>query len=70
MDTKGISRHMARKLQIILPRLADARIEAPSNGPPPIDLSMAENHLLRDEILALVKESINENFGPEVSRKP
>ena len=67
MNTDTVSRHMAKKLQTILPRLAGSHPPSSLDGPIPIDLSIAENSLLRDETLALIKDSINSEIKPEVS---
>lgn len=65
MDSSNISHHMSKKLQTLLPKFSGSHASLPGD-PPAIDLSVAENDLLREEILALFKESINNDLKPKV----
>ncbi len=67
IESNNVSIHMHQKLLSILPKVATAHNATSSNGRPVIDLSVAENLLLRDEILALCKDAIANEFRPEVS---
>lgn len=57
MDFSNVSHHMSRKLQILLPQLASSR-QITQNRASSIDLSIAENVLLEEQILTMVKEAV------------
>jgi hypothetical protein len=65
--SSNISLHMKQKLLAILPKLGGARHTKTPGGLDKIDLSVAENLLLRDELLAFCKDTIAEDLKPEVS---
>jgi hypothetical protein len=66
MDLSNVSEDMAAKIQAILPALG-ARGSPPSDDVPILDLSVAENELLRDELLELTKKAINNHLQLKVS---
>lgn len=66
MNFDGVSRHMAKKLQFIVPRVLSAHPPVP-DGINPIDLSVAENHVLHSEISKLFKDAISTGINANVS---
>ncbi|KAL4865151.1 pyridoxal phosphate-dependent transferase [Aspergillus spectabilis] len=59
MDFTNVSKQMSSKLQAILPKIA-----GPGSAPI-VDLSVAENDLLRGELVAFIKQAINNNLRIE-----
>jgi hypothetical protein len=66
MDLSNISEDMVAKIQAILPALG-ARVGPLSDDVPILDLSVAENELLRDELLELTKKALNNHLQLKVS---
>jgi hypothetical protein len=66
MDLSNISEDMAAKIQAILPALG-AGGGLSSDDVPILDLSVAENELLRDELLELTKKALNDHLQLKVS---
>lgn len=66
MDLSNVSQDMAAKLQAILPALA-AHGGPSSDGVPTVNLSIAENELIQDELLGLTKKAVNERLQLKVS---
>ncbi|CEN60973.1 hypothetical protein ASPCAL07643 [Aspergillus calidoustus] len=62
MDLDNVSEDMGAKLQAILPALGAPHGGSSTDGVPPVDLSIAENELFRDEQLGLIKEAIVDNL--------
>lgn len=68
LESSNPSVHMGKKLLAILPKVAAAPNALPSDGPTKlIDLSIAENLLLRPELLAICKDAIANDLEPQVS---
>ena len=65
MEPSKISAHMSEKLLAILPKVSGTHASS-QVVTPPIDLSLAENLLLRDELLALFKDAIANDLNPKV----
>lgn len=59
MDFRFVSDHMSKKLQAILPAIAGSHPHPPE-GIPTVDLSLAENVLLGEEVLGLAKAAISD----------
>lgn len=67
-DPKGLSARMSGNIAAILPKIASTIAERTSNGPAKIDLSTAENWLLRPELLALCRDVISRNLTTDVRK--
>jgi hypothetical protein len=67
MDFSNISQHMSRKLQTLLPKIAGSHGASAPDGVPTVDLSIAENYLLRNEFLSLIKEALTNDLQPKVN---
>lgn len=65
MDLSNISNHMSKKLQAILPAIGGSH-QLPTGGLAPVNLSLAENVLLREEVMTLVKASIRDTMTSKV----
>lgn len=65
-DPKGLSARMSSNIVAILPKIAATIAERTSTGPTKIDLSTAENWLLRPELLTLCKDAISRNLTADV----
>lgn len=65
MEPSKISAHMSEKLLAILPKVSGTHASS-QIVTPPIDLSLAENLLLRDELLAFFKDAIAIDLKPKV----
>ncbi|MCJ1271570.1 hypothetical protein MMC22_011472 [Lobaria immixta] len=65
-DPKGLSARMSGNIAAILPKIASTIAERTTNGPAKIDLSTAENWLLRPELLALCRDVISRNLTTDV----
>lgn len=57
---------MSSNIAAILPKIAATIAERTSTGPTKIDLSTAENWLLRPELLVLCKDAISRNLTTDV----
>ena len=66
VESSNISNHMSRKLLAILPKLGTASHGSSSDTPTKIDLSLAENLILRDELLVFCKDAIAHELRAEV----
>jgi hypothetical protein len=66
MDLSNISEDMAAKIKAILPALG-SRVGPSSDDVPILDLSVAENELIRDELLELTKDALNNHLHLKVS---
>lgn len=66
LQSNDVATHMQKKLLDILPKVAGAHSMSSTDRLPPIDLSVAENLLLRDELLDFAKDAIAKNLKPEV----
>jgi hypothetical protein len=64
--SSNVSLHMKQKLLAILPKISGAHDTKTPGGLDKIDLSVAENLLLRNELLAFCKDTIAEDLKPEV----
>lgn len=62
----GLSSRGHLNLTQVIAKIPKSILE-PSPNPNAIDLSMAENHLIREEILQIVKSSIAGDLRSEVS---
>lgn len=67
LHSKDVATHMQQKLLAILPKVAGTHSASSTDGLPPIDLSIAENLLLRDELLDFTKDAVAKNLKPEVT---
>lgn len=65
-DLEGLSARMSDNIVNILPKIAATITERTATGLVKIDLSTAENWLLRPELLALCKDAISRHLRPEV----
>ena len=65
LEPSRISKHMSEKLLAILPKVTGTHASS-QTVIPPIDLSLAENLLLRDEFLAFFKDAIANDLKPKV----
>lgn len=65
MDFSNVSRHMGTKLQILLPRLACSHSTL-VDGIHSIDLSIAENALIGEEVLVMAKEAVAKSLTLKV----
>ena len=65
IEPSKISAHMSEKLLAILPKVSGTHASS-QIVTPPIDLSLAENLLLRDELLAFSKDAIANDLKPKV----
>lgn len=65
MEPSKISAHMSEKLLAILLKVSGTHASS-QIVTPPIDLSLAENLLLRDELLAFFKDAIAIDLKPKV----
>jgi hypothetical protein len=63
----GLSKRGAANVDTILPRISAAVAERSDSTVVRIDMSTAENWLLRDEIIELTKEGILSSLSPHVS---
>ena len=70
LHSKDVATHMQQKLLAILPKVAGTHDTSSTDGLPPINLSIAENLLLRDELLDFAKDAIAKNLKPEVRLNP
>jgi hypothetical protein len=67
MDQSDTSRQMRTKLLAILPKVAAAHDAFTVEGLVKIDLSLAENLVLREELLVFCKDSISNGLTSEAS---
>ena len=68
VETSNISKHISRDLLTILPKLATASHGSSSDALRKIDLSLAENLILRDELLVFCKDAIAHELRAEVGQ--
>ncbi|KAK2612529.1 hypothetical protein QQS21_001467 [Conoideocrella luteorostrata] len=62
MDFSTVSDHMGTKLQALLPKIAGPN-RSPPDGVATIDLSIAQNHLMKEDFLTLMKDSLMNNLS-------
>lgn len=62
----GLSKRGAANVDKIMPGISAALLERTKPTAPRIDLSTAENWLLRDEIIELTKDGIRDGLKPHV----
>lgn len=65
-DVKGLSGRMSSNIVAILPKVAATIAERTLTGAVKIDLSTAENWLLRPELLAMCKDAVFRNLTKDV----
>ncbi|KAL3448144.1 pyridoxal phosphate-dependent transferase [Aspergillus insuetus] len=66
MDLNNVSEQMSSKLKAIIPAINASHGGSPADDiVPAVDLSLAENDLLREEILALAKNSLTNHLKPK-----
>ena len=66
----GLSSRMESIIATVLPRIAVTVAERSSAGRPKIDLSTAENWLVRRELLGIFKEAFAQDVNVEVINHP
>lgn len=66
MDFSNVSYQMSRKIRILLPQLASSRQIAQDRAST-IDLSIAENVLLGEQVLTIAKEAVEKSLTLNVS---
>ena len=69
-NPNGLSSRMESIIATVLPRIAVTVAERSSAGPPKIDLSTAENWLVRRELLGICKEAFAQDVNVEVISHP
>ena len=68
IQSGDVAAHMEKKLASILPKVTATHDTSATDGLSTIDLSIAENLLIRDELLAFCKGAIANNLKPEVRK--
>ncbi|KAI9647502.1 hypothetical protein NHQ30_003887 [Ciborinia camelliae] len=66
----NLSSRMIHSMQYILPKLAATSHDLGNGGVTPINLSIAENLVIRDELVEICKDAVKEKLAPDVLSQP
>ncbi|ESZ91287.1 aminotransferase GliI [Sclerotinia borealis F-4128] len=66
----NLSSRMIKSMQYILPKLAATSHELDNENVTPINLSIAENYVIREELIEICKDVVKEKLVPSVLSQP